>query len=84
MSQVLSVVLNRQEDALLRFAGLCYRRGVFIERLAFSPDSKEENVFVEAVLACDPATAAQLKQHVAKLVDVVSTELKPKIERGIA
>ncbi len=84
MSQVLSVVLNRQEDALLRFAGLCYRRGVLIEKLAFTPDTRDNTVFVEAVLSCDPTTAAQLKHHVAKLVDVVSAEIAPKYERGIA
>jgi len=50
MSHVLSVVLHRQEDTLLRVAGLCYRRGVSIESLAFSPSDQAGEVRVQAVL----------------------------------
>ena len=84
MSHVLSVVLNRQEDTLLRLAGLCYRRGVPIEQLAFSPSDQTDRVCVRAVLCCEKAAANQLQRHVAKLVDVISAEITPHYERGIA
>ena len=84
MSHVLSVVLNRQEDTLLRLTGLCYRRGVPIEQLAFSPGEQVDKVCVRAVLVCEKAAATQLQRHIAKLVDVVSAEITPNYERGIA
>jgi acetolactate synthase small subunit len=84
MNQMLSVVLNRQEDTLLRLTGLCYRRGVPIESLAFSPSDQTGRVCVQAVLCCEYSVAAQLQRHVAKLVDVVSAEIAPNYERGIA
>ena len=84
MSHVLSVVLNRQEDTLLRLAGLCYRRGVPIERLAFSASDQTGKVCVQAVLACDIAIASQLQRHVSKLVDVVSAEILPNCSQEIA
>lgn len=81
MSHVLSVVLQRQEDSLLRLTGLCYRRGVPIESLAFSPSDQEGKVRIQAVLSCERPAADQLRRHVAKLVDVVSTEIWPNYER---
>jgi len=84
MSQMLSVVFNRQEDTLLRLTGLCYRRGVHIERLAFSPSDHSGRVCVHAVLSCEHSVAEQLQRHIAKLVDVVSAEIAPNYERGIA
>ncbi len=81
MSQVLSVVLNRQEDSLLRLTGLCYRRGVPIESLAFSPSEQPGKVRIEAILSCEKSAADQLQRHVAKLVDVVSSEISSKYER---
>ena len=83
MSQVLSVVLHRQEDTLLRLAGLCYRRGVPIERLAFSPSDQTDRVCIKAVLSCEQAAATQLQRHVAKLIDVVSAEILSNFEGGI-
>lgn len=83
MSHVLSVVLHRQEDTLLRLTGLCYRRGVPIESLAFSPSDASGNVRVRAVLSCEKAVADQLRRHIAKLIDVVSTEIGPNFERGM-
>lgn len=83
MSHVLSVVLHRQEDTLLRLTGLCYRRGVSIESLAFSPGDQTGNVRIQAVLSCEKAAADQLQRHVAKLIDVVSTEIRPNYERGM-
>ena len=75
MQQLLSVVLHRQEDTLLRLAGLCYRRGVPIESLAFFSTDHPGRVKIQAVLACEKSTAIQLQRHVSKLVDVVSTEI---------
>ena len=75
MRQLLSVVLDRQEDSLLRLAGLCYRRGVPIESLAYSPADRPDRVRVEAILACEQSVALKLQHHVAKLVDVVSSEI---------
>jgi acetolactate synthase small subunit len=83
MSHVLSVVLHRQEDTLLRLTGLCYRRGVSIESLAFSPSKLNGNVCVQAVLSCERPAADQLQRHVAKLIDVVSSEIWPNYERGM-
>ena len=83
MRYVLSVVLHRQEDILLRLTGLCYRRGVPIESLAFSPSESPGNVSILAVLSCEKSVADQLQKHVAKLIDVVSTEIWPKYERGM-
>ena len=83
MSHVLSVVLHRQEDTLLRLAGLCYRRGVPIESLAFSPSDQAGEVRIQAVLSCERLVAGQPRRHVAKLVDVVSTEIGPNYERGM-
>ena len=83
MSHVLSVVLHRQEDTLRRLAGLCYRRGVPIESLAFSPSDQAGEVRIQAVLSCERLVADQLRRHVAKLVDVVSTEIGPNYERGM-
>lgn len=83
MSHVLSVVLHRQEDTLLRLTGLCYRRGVPIESLAFSPSDQAGEVKIQAVLSCERLAADQLRRHVAKLVDVVSTEIGPNYERGM-
>ena len=84
MSHVLSVVLHRQEDTLLRLTGLCYRRGVSIESLAFSQGDQAGSVRIQAVLSCEKAAADQLQRHVAKLIDVVSTEIWPNYERGMA
>lgn len=83
MSHVLSVVLHRQEDTLLRLTGLCYRRGVPIESLAFSPSDQTGKVCVQAVLSCEKHVAVQLQRHVDKLIDVVSTEVCPKYEGGM-
>jgi len=83
MSHVLSVVLHRQEDTLLRLTGLCYRRGVPIESLAFSPSDQTGDVRVQAVLSCEKSAADQLQRHVAKLIDVVSSEIWPNYERGL-
>ena len=82
MSHVLSVVLDRQEDTLLRLAGLCYRRGVPIERLAFSQSDQPGRVCIKAVLSCEQSVAAQLQRHVSKLIDVVSAEILPNYEGG--
>jgi acetolactate synthase small subunit len=82
MSHVLSVVLHRQEDTLLRLTGLCYRRGVPIERLAFSPSDHSGRVCIQAVLHCEHSVASQLQRHVAKLIDVVSSEILPNYEGG--
>lgn len=75
MKQLLSVILHRQEDTLLRLTGLCYRRGVPIESLAFSAADQPGRVRVQAVLSCEQADAVQLQRHLSKLVDVVSTEI---------
>jgi len=83
MSHVLSVVLHRQEDTLLRLTGLCYRRGVPIESLAFSQGDPTGLVRIQAVLSCEKAAADQLQRHVAKLIDVVSSEIWPNYERGM-
>ena len=77
MRQLLSVVLHRQEDTLLRLAGLCYKRGVPIESLAFADAGQPGRVRVQAVLDCEHSVALQLQRHVCKLVDVVSTEIAP-------
>ena len=75
MRQKLSVVVNRQEDSLLRLAGLCHRRGILIESLAFFADVRPNWARIQAILVCDQNAASQLQHHVAKLVDVVSTEI---------
>ena len=75
MKQLLSVILHRQEDTLLRLTGICYRRGVPNESLAFSTAEQPGRVKVQAVLSCEQAAAVQLQRHLAKLVDVVSTEI---------
>ena len=77
MQQLLSVVLHRHEDTLLRLAGLCYRRGVPIESLAYFAADRPDQVKVQAVLACEQAAALQLQRQVSKLIDVVSTEIVP-------
>lgn len=75
MQQLLSIVLHRQEDILLRLTGLCYRKGVSIESLAFSPADQPGRVRIQAVLDCDQMVAVKLQHHVSKLVDVVSSEI---------
>ena len=80
MSQVLSVVLHRQEDSLLRLTGLCYRRGVPIESLAFSSSDQPGEVRIQAILSCEKSVADQLQRHIAKLIDVVNTETWPNYE----
>ncbi len=82
MSHILSVVLHRQEDTLLRLTGLCYRRGISIESLAFSPGDETGNVLIRAVLSCEKSAAEQLRRHITKLIDVISTEIRPNSERG--
>ena len=75
MQQTLSVLLHRQDDTLLRLAGLCYRRGVPIDSLAFVAGDCPERVRVRAVLTCEQATARQLQRHLSKLIDVISAEI---------
>ena len=76
MKQSVSVVLRNQEDALVRLMGVFYRRGYVIESLSMVP-GQGDNVRLMADVSCNELEAAQLLRHVAKLVDVVATEVLP-------
>jgi len=81
--QILSVVLKRQADSLVRLTGLCYRRGVAIESLSYATSQQTGEVRFRAVLSCGRPTADQLRRQIAKLIGVVGTEIDPYNEGGI-
>ena len=83
MKQLLSVVLKRQADALVRLTGLCYRRGVAIESLSYVSTPQPGEMKLLAVLACGPAAASQLHRQVAKTIGVIGTEIVPYNEGGM-
>lgn len=83
MKQVLSVVLKRQADTLVRLTGLCYRRGVFIENLSYTTAPHTDEVRFRAVLACGRPAADQLHRQVSKLIGVIGAEISPYIEGGM-
>lgn len=83
MKQMLSVVLNRQADTLVRLTGLCYRRGVSIESLTYVSTPQPGEVKLQAVLTCGKATAEQLHRQVTKIIGVIGTEIAPYNEGGI-
>lgn len=83
MKQLLSVVLKRQSDALLRLTGLCYRRGVAIESLSYVSTAQPDEMLVQAILACEQTTASQLGRQVAKTIGVCGTKISPYCEGGM-
>ena len=83
LKQLLSVVLKRQADALVRLTGLCYRRGVAIESLSYVSTPQPNEMRLQAVLACGPAAASQLRRQVAKTIGVIVTEIAPYKEGGV-
>ena len=82
MKQVLSVVIKRQADTLVRLTGLCYRRGVPIESLTYMATPQPGEVKLQAVLSCGHSAAAQLHRQVAKIFGVIGTEIGPYSEGG--
>ena len=80
---VLSVVLKRQADNLVRLTGLCYRRGVAIESLSYSTASQTGEVQFRAVLACGRLTADQLHRQISNLIGVVGAEIAPYSDGGM-
>ncbi len=83
MKQVLSVVLRNQADALIRFTGLCYRRGIAIESLSFATAPQTDEVRFRAVLLCEKSAAERLHRQIAKLIGVIFAELGPYNEGGM-
>ena len=77
MKHLLSVVLKRQADTLVRLTGLCYRRGVSIESMSYSITAQTGEVSFRAVLACEQPTADQLHRQVTKLIGVIGAEVVP-------
>ena len=83
MKQVLSVILKRQADTLVRLTGLCYRRGVAIESLSYAVTPQSGEVRFRAVLACGRPAADQLHRQIAKLIGVIGAEVVPYNEGGM-
>ena len=83
MKQILSVVLKRQADTLIRLTGLCYRKGVTIENLSYVATPSTSEVSFRAVLTCERTAANQLYRQVSKLIGVIGAEIAPYKEGGM-
>lgn len=75
MKQAISILLQKQEDSLVRLTGLFYRRSYLVESLSAVPTSQQGQIRVTAVISSAQETPRQLLNHVAKLIDVVSVEV---------
>lgn len=77
MTQVISVLLQRQGDSLVRLTGLIYRRGYLVESLLAVPDGEQGCIRVRAVVSNNNKTPAQLLHNILKLVGVIHAEVRP-------
>lgn len=74
MKQAISILLEKQDDSLVRLTGLFYRRRYLVESLLVEPASQHDRIRVTAVISSSQETPRQLLNYVAKLIDVVSVE----------
>lgn len=75
MKQGISILLQRQDDSLVRLTGLLYRRGYMIESLSSFPTNEQGHIRVTAVISGSQSTPRQLLSYLSKLFDVVSVDV---------
>jgi len=77
VKQMVSILLRKEDDTLVRLTGLLYRRGYLVESLSVVPDRQIGHSRVTAVVSSQRAAPRQLVNYVSKLVDVVEAKLEP-------
>ncbi|MEN6566541.1 MAG: acetolactate synthase small subunit [Veillonellales bacterium] len=77
MTQILSILLQHQDDSLVRLTGLIYRRGYWVESLLAVPDDKLECIRVTAVVSGHNKRSGQLLPNILKLVGVIHADIRP-------
>ncbi|EAX46494.1 acetolactate synthase, small subunit [Thermosinus carboxydivorans Nor1] len=75
MKHKVSILLERQDDSLVRLTGLLYRKGYVIESLSSGPTEEQGRIRVTAVISGIQKTPRLLMSQVAKLFDVISVDV---------
>lgn len=76
MKHMVSILLEKQDDSLVRLTGLLYRKGYVIESLASGPTEEQGLMRVTAVITGIQKTPRLLMSQLAKLFDVISVDVR--------
>ena len=75
MKHFLSITLKNQEDVLVRFLGLCYKRMISVESLSYAPEFNTDNVRIMVIIKCSPHEAERLRLQTLRLISVVDSNV---------